>query len=255
MQYTNKKYILLSTIIFTVLLAWCNFRPNSSSIEQNTWTQMVSWEITNTQNNVSGDNWLDEGVTYLTLYTWNTIIITNNISGVIVTQTTDILNYKNEVYGFKLVLTQKAKGVKIKDWSFVQSGSDGTPINSHYISLYWDAKELLWDNYYDSHSISHKYGTYQRTIDIQMMSYKEYNSIVDFNGMPWVWRKPLEDNTLWHNNKYYFVLSAGNAGHDSLAKLIPSLTCKDIIVQTTKEKDCGNWINQLMTWFQTFNIK
>lgn len=251
MQYINKKHILLPAILFSVLLAWCN-NSKSTEIGQHTWTQITTWEVTNTWTNPSGN---DAGLIYLSGYVWNSVTITNDISGAIVTQTSDTLLYKNEVYGFQMLLTQKAKGVKIKDWTLSQSGNNGTTINSHYVSLYWDAKAVLWDNYYDSNSISYKHKTYQRLIDIQVMETTDYNNIIDFNGMPWVGRKPLEESTLWHNDKYYFVLSAGNAGHDSLAKWIPTLTCKDIMVQTTKEKDCGNWIAQLMTWFKTFNIK
>lgn len=255
MNHINKKYILLSTIAFTIVVSWCSSNTNTLPVEQNTWNQIVTWEIINTGVNLSWNNTVDKWVTYLTWYKWNTIIVTNNISWAIVTQTTNTLNYKNEVYGFQILLTQKAKGVKIKDSSFVQSGSDGTTINSHFISFYWDTKAIDWDSYYDWFSISHKYGTYQRMIDINIMRHEEYNNIVDFNWMPWVWRKPLEDNTLWHNNKYYFVLSAGNAGHDYISKLIPALICKDIIVKTTKEKDCWNWIAQLITWFMAFNVK
>ena len=249
-----KKHILTLFAIFFlwISLSWCTDKTITKNNLDTTWATITG---NSTWSAISGDSAENESVVYLSWYTWNTITVTNDISGAIITQTTDTLLYKNEVYGFQLLLTQKAKGVKIKDWILLQSGNNGTTISSHYISLYWDDKSLLWQNWYDqTSSLNHEYANFQRIIDIQIMDHNYYNSITDWM-FPWTGRKPLEEVTLWHNNKYYFVLGRTNATDDYLAQLIPTLTCKDTIVQTTKEKNCRDCGRQLITWFKTFDFK
>lgn len=255
-----KKLTTIAAIFITwIFLAWCTKTKFSHSSNPITWEIIIdSWNTTtsiswNTEVIASGDN---DSLNYLSWYTWNTVIITETNKDQIITQITDSLLYKNEVYGFQISLTKKAKWVKIKDRILLQSGDNGTTIKSHYISFYWDNHGWAWqDNYDENFSISHKYPNFQRVIDIEIMDYEKYNTIPD-NWRMWWWKKLLKELTLWSNNKYYFVWMIGsNASHDYLAQLIPTLTCKDIVVQTTKWKDCWNWINQLITWFKTFHAE
>ncbi len=247
MQYTNKKYILLSTILFTVLLAWCTFRPNSSS------TQVGTWNSIDTGNNkVFITSWTASSK-YLSWYTWESVVITPDNSGAIVIQPWDELLYRNEAYWFQVLLGKEWKGGKIctteipmqkyamKSLMFSLSGSESQT-------------NATWENRNpDKSSCSGVW--YTRILELDIYDYSWHNIMIN---TPWM------DGTTWElvkgtygvNNKYYLV-SGRYWADDYMHKLIPSLTCHTSKPwENTEILTCPEWKNKIfLNKFTTFNIQ
>ena len=156
------------------------------------------------------------------------VVITEENSGAIVTQTGDSLIYRNEVYGFQVKLGKETKGVKI----YAE-----TPRAIRLYGTYWKWP-VPWD------SIMDKMG-YEIVVGVFVSTHKEYwedynNSETDMGG-----KTGFLIDTLWFNNKYFFQKMRTNVPPTIVNHLLPNLQCTPIVVQWLEEKECWDWSNRI----------
>lgn len=248
MQNINKQYILLSTILFTVLLAWCSFKPNTPS-GQNTWMQVDTGSSISTDTKVLIISWT-ESTKYLSWYTWDTVVITTDNSGAVVIQPWDELLYRNEVYWFQVLLGKEWKGGQvcrvIGEWLWDITAlirfSIKHPINNNVVDI-----GCVWNPWFESHIQLNIYTTKD------YMAYKTKPLDLWSKETP---RSIIQKQTYGGNNMYYFVVTQ-SVPDNRIKQLYPYIACKPL--GKSGEYDivsCLGRINQLFTnKLNTFNIK
>ena len=161
-----------------------------------------------------------------------TIVITEANSGAIVTQTGDLLIYRNEVYGFQVKLGKETKGSKLfVNWDRNENHNQPTFL------LYGkeEVGEIQGDN-----SPLWRSG-FVEILGVKILNSQQYQDAYSRAISDIWWREWFLSEVLGFNEKYFFQSIVTNVWHEMVAKRLPNLVCTSYHrTEFSEEKDCGN---------------
>lgn len=227
------KYFLLALCsIATLLLTACSF-PQQEKLANEWNVELPSIieqqeSLTETETKETSPSWISEG------YTGAIAVITEANSGDRIIQTGDQLLYRNEIYGFQILLGKETKSSEIqsledtilRSWDYNMSDDEENPRTEKLALLGITAMEI---------------SVYENMTGV---------------GAFWIPQKELlEDNTIGKNNEYYFILDIyTNTDHGEISDNLPYLECKTINIHGYPEKSCGMRGERLLAQnFSTFD--
>lgn len=176
-------------------------------------------------------SWIPNG------YTGAIAIITEANSGDVLVQTWDQLLYRNEIYGFQVLLGEETKGRRIQDrgnlversWDFI------VPAESEELADENNAGEVL---------------KIKRTplLAIEVMDLEAYQQLTWVGEYGISVKELVDADLLWNNDRFYFVMKVfTNVDHAELSDSLQYLKCeKDPDRQVYRNISCGNWVERLI---------
>ena len=171
------------------------------------------------------DAWIPKG------YTGAIALITETNSGDVITQTGDQLLYRNEVYGFQILLGKDRKGVKISKEEYY----DGSTFINFYRSFKGE---------YEG-----KYEEFDMEFRLVIFSPEVFYS---GNPCPCSDKNPIRS---WRqNNKYFFRTLWAGFDLFYVDFFFPSIKCEKRKRQSLEYIACDNRISQAFWWFKAFDI-
>ena len=248
-----RKYWILLLILGVMLVSWCQITPENERKAQTGDGDRIQQESLSGKFTQTGEeaklspaqilSWKEAKLTLAEVQAQTgddtpIVVITEANSGAIVTQTGDSLIYRNEVYGFQVKLGEETKGCKL----FVDINRDNMPDNTTFL-LYgkvWTGEEsplawALWKLW---------------AVEIggaRILSTNRYWDIYNEWGDSMRWFDSFIKDTLWYNQKYFFLQTFTNVSHEVLSDWLPNLKC-------TSYKDT-NWSEAKNCWYPDRIIK
>lgn len=219
MKYLCLFLCLLCTLVFSA----CSFvKPNQFQDSGEVglyWENKYKEEDLGDFHKWTASDWIPEG------YTGAIVVITEANSGAIVIQTGDQLLYRNEIYGFQILLGEDWKGVQIKEWEPYQ---EANIINFH---VNYRGKE----------------GDFESNFPIFILSPQTF-----YDEGRDTYNEDLSDKR--QNNKYFFRAVNGGISNTIISYFFPSLECKKVIEYGSETTICENWLNSIFKDFSAFEI-
>lgn len=171
------------------------------------------------------DAWIPKG------YTGAIALITEANSGDVITQTGDQLLYRNEVYGFQILLGKDWKGVRISK------------------EEYYDGSTFI--NFYRSFK-----GEYEGKYEEFDMEFRLviFPPEVFYSGNPCPCSDKNPIRSWRQNNKYFFRTLWAGFDLFYVDFFFPSIKCEKRKRQSLEYIACDNRISQAFWWFKAFDI-
>ena len=171
------------------------------------------------------DAWIPKG------YTGAIALITEANSGDVITQTGDQLLYRNEVYGFQILLGSDWKGVRISK------------------EEYYDGSTFI--NFYRSFK-----GEYEGKYEEFDMEFRLviFPPEVFYSGNPCPCSDKDPIRSWRQNNKYFFRTLWAGFDLFYVDFFFPSIKCEKRKGQSLEYIACDNRISQAFWWFKAFDI-
>ena len=253
-----RKYWILLLILGVMLVSWCQITTENERKTQTGDGDSIQQESLSGKSTQTGEeaklspaqilSWKEAKLTLAEVQAQTgddtpIVVITEANSGAIVTQTGDSLIYRNEVYGFQVKLGEETKGCKL----FVDINSDNMPDNTTFL-LYgkvWTGEEsplawALWKLW---------------AVEIggaRILSTDKYWDLYNEWGDSMRWFDSFIKDTLWYNQKYFFLQTFTNVGHKVLSDWLPNLKCTPYKHEDWYEgKDCWD-VDRIL--FKDFTI-
>lgn len=244
-----KKIWLWSLVAGVVFLSGCGVLPQKEKV--------LSGDVLQTGNEteLSPEEALSWKETKLTLAevqaqtgdTTPIVVITEANSWAIVTQTGDLLIYRNEVYGFQVKFGKETKGSKLfVNWD--RNGNNDQPTFLLY------GKEKAGELQNDNNPLW--ISGFVEILGVKILNSQQYQDAYSGAISDIWWREWFLSEVLGFNEKYFFQSIVTNVWHEMVAKRLPNLVCTSYHrTESFEEKDCGNRPHRILYKdFVVFNI-
>lgn len=181
---------------------------------------LIKDEISQTSNSGEQLSWIPED------YTGAIVVITEANSGDVIVQTGDQLLYRNEIYGFQVLLGKDWKGVEISKDTY--RGLNKIVFLKKYNGPEWEFES-----------------DFPIFIIPPERFYKDWWYLEDAGEDTWSHRK---------NNHYFFRPAGGQISHFLVSYFFPSIPCVTTEEKWYKERLCEHWIVKIFSGFSAFDI-